>query len=211
MRRKTIFTALIIFVLAALFITSVKNRNKGILGFTFCNGISPCEAPAEPAITVNGFIRINEVLLKYYPEKRIPVTLNWDTIATVAMQNCTTSTTYTFPGIVSDSNGDATINVPIATSIPDGNYRFFVRGASHLNKEFSCYPIMPDTGLTDLTPEGDLLAGEISIVYDNYINSLDISVLANELFSADYYSDLNQDSEVNGLDLSNQIYNIFTA
>ena len=62
----------------------------------------------------------------------------------------------------------------------------------------------------DLTKENkDLLAGAISIVYNNFINALDLSVMMNELFSNDVKADLNQDGLVNSLDLSNQIYNFY--
>jgi len=96
------------------------------------------------------------------------------------------------------------------TPIASGNYRIEIIGYSHLNKNFPCRLVSSSEEYVDLTQDSAvLLAGEVSNVYDNYINSLDISVLVNQLYNADYLTDLNQDSKVNSLDMSIQIYNLF--
>lgn len=155
-------------------------------------------------ITIEG----GRLEFKVYPEKRAPATGNWDTIAKLTLKDCNTgNTAYNFSDIETSAEGIGMVAEPIQA----GNYQFSIIGASHLNRVFDCYNITGDA-LTyiDLTPENKLLlAGEVSNVYDNYVNSLDISVLVSDLYSGDYYSDLNQDTEVNSLDLSIQVYNLF--
>ncbi|KXK26614.1 MAG: hypothetical protein TR69_WS6001000621 [candidate division WS6 bacterium OLB20] len=214
-------TALKLFVFAAgalFFIASVlligflKDPSGTILGTVWCNGVSPCDNAGEPAVTVSGFIRISQINFTVYPEKREPAVNNWDTIAGVVIENCTTLNQFTYNNIATDTAGYGTINVPIANPVPDGDYRFFIRGYSHLNEEFNCYTLDTVSPDIDLYLEGkELLAGETSNTYDNYINSLDMSVLIGDLFTGSYLSDLNQDSEVNGLDFGNQIYNLFVS
>jgi hypothetical protein len=116
-------------------------------------------------------------------------------------------------GTATNFTGTGTVVIPGNQIILSGSYRLIVRGFSHLRRQYSCYTINQASGTyIDLTLENkDLLAGEVNPVYDNYINSLDMSALINKLFTGDYKMDLNQDGQVNSLDYSNQIYNIFVA
>lgn len=147
-----------------------------------------------------------------YPEERIPAVGNWDTTADVTLEDCTTTATRSFEDISTNTQGEGTISIPSSVPLPPGDYRFFIHGYSHLNEEFNCYALDGAEPSVDLTLEGkELLAGETSNIYDNFINSLDMSVLVSDLFGSEYLTDLNQDGEVNSLDFSTQIDNIFVT
>jgi hypothetical protein len=212
MHKRTFFAAILFVILlafsAGFFFVKVR---PGVLGTYLCNFTSPCSEGPQPPVTVTGFIRIIDVAFKVYPEKRIPPAGNWDTFADVVLKSCSSSYTRSFNNIPTDTTGYGVVPIPSANPLPAGSYRFFIRGFSHLNRQFNCYSLNGSNPYIDLTPESKLLlAGEVSNVYDNYINSLDISVLVNKLFTGDYKNDLNQDTKVNSLDLGNQVYNIFT-
>lgn len=188
----------------------LQKTDGNILGLHWCNGISPCTEGPQPPVTVTAFIRIVDVKFTVYPEKREPAIGNWATIADVRLQDCNNSNNFTYNAIVTNSIGKGTVVIPSSNPLPEGDYRFFIRGYSHLNEEFNCYTLDTIGPDIDLTLEGkELLAGEVSNSYDNYVNSLDMSVLIGKLFTNDYKSDLNQDTLVNGLDFGNQIYNLF--
>jgi hypothetical protein len=129
----------------------------------------------------------------------------------VVLRNCTNSKTYTFTNVAVDDQGIGELVITRDTVVWDGPYRFYVKGFSHLNRRYNCYAMDVAKNFVDLTKEGkDLLAGEVSIVDDNYINALDISVLINNIYTSHYGGDLNQDTEVNSLDFSNQLFNFYT-
>jgi hypothetical protein len=55
-----------------------------------------------------------------------------------------------------------------------------------------------------------LRAGDVNGPYgDNYVNGLDYSVIANQIYSNDKKTDLNRDQVVNGIDFSITTYNIY--
>lgn len=167
----------------------------------------------EDEVQISAYIRATGMSFKAYPEKRIPRIGNWDTFADLTLVNCVNpAKTYQFNNIPTDTTGFGSVVFSDDVFTFDGPYRIFVRGYSHLNRRFNCYPIEEALTHIDLTLEGkELLAGETSVVYDNYINALDMSVLIRELFTSSYKSDLNQDTEVNSLDFANQIYNLFIS
>ncbi|MFQ5492593.1 MAG: hypothetical protein ACE5DX_00315 [Candidatus Dojkabacteria bacterium] len=201
-----------LFLLVVAYIKMFKPEEADVLGIKLCGGVSPCVFDTEPGVSVSGFIRIATITFTVHPEKRHPLTGNWDTTVNVQLQNCTTGQNFTFNGISTNTSGTATISLPLSTVIPDGDYRFFIKGYSHLREQFNCYTLATQNPNIDLTVEGkDLLAGEVSVIYDNYINSLDMSVLYNNQFSSSNKNDLNQDTKVNSLDIGNQLYNIFVA
>lgn len=147
-----------------------------------------------------------------YPEKRIPLTGNWDTIALFNVLNCSTGALVkSYPGIATDPNGIGVVNIPLTDFLLDGNYAFSVKGFSHLTKEFGCYSVNTAGSTVNLTGEGVLLAGDTSVLADDYINSLDISNLIRFLYSTDYKNDLNQDTRVNSLDLSVLLFNYYKS
>jgi len=203
-----------IFVSLVIIISQFSNTNSqdSILGQTWCGGINPCSIAGDSDVTVSAFIRINHIDFTVYPEKRQPSTGNWGTFIDFVLEDCVSSNTYTFSNIPTDPLGNGRIEIPAINPLLDGDYRFFAKGNSHLNEEFNCYTLETINPYINLTLEGkELLAGEVSTVYDNYINSLDMSVLINALFTSNSISDLNHDSVVNALDFGNQIYNLFVA
>jgi hypothetical protein len=114
---------------------------------------------------------------------------------------------------VSDSNGFATMDFcSLGFAFPEDDYNFYVRGFSHLNKKFLNFRAFnPLETEIDFTVGGaELSAGETSVVYDNKINSLDLSTQISAFYSTtDIKNDLNRDGKVNSLDFSNSIYNLY--
>lgn len=161
-------------------------------------------------IDISAEVPIRQIQFKVFPEKRLPSINNWSTIVDVELRSCSTNqTVHRFQQITTNNAGIGTINVS-NLSVRGDNYTAVIRGASHLNKKFSCYHFNNQNVFMDLTTgNSTLLAGEISNKYDNYINALDISVLIKNFYSSDYYSDLNQDGKVNSLDSSIQLINLY--
>jgi hypothetical protein len=196
------FLALLVFFACLLFVQSSllhpQQKVPEVLGL-------------EDDVNVSGYIRVTSLQFRVFPEKRIPRIGNWATFIDLRLVNCSNPAKfYTFTNIPTDSLGYGTVIFPNTVYTLDGTYRLYARGFSHLNRSFNCYNIDQLNTFIDLTLEGkELFAGETSISYDNYINSLDMSVLIKKLFTNDYQSDLNQDTKVNSLDFANQIYNLF--
>lgn len=145
------------------------------------------------------------------PEKRIPSVNNWGTIADFEVRDSNNVVLQTFSSSTTN-NGETTINLCDLGFNPKlGNYNFYVKGFSHLAKLFSDITTFKYAiNQLDLNPSGNFLfAGETSNIYDNYINSLDISNQLKNFYTSSYKNDLNQDGIVNSLDFSNTIYNFF--
>ena len=168
---------------------------------------------AQQDVVVTAYVRIQKIHFKIYPEKRIPRTGNWNTMMNVTLQDCNNDNNiYSYSNIITTSQGTGTIIVSNSEPLNSRDYRFFITGLSHLRRKSNCYTINKIEQMIDLTLEGkELLAGEVSNHHENYINSLDMSVLVKKLYTSDTKSDLNQDSKINSLDYSNQIYNFFKA
>ena len=151
-------------------------------------------------------------VFKAYPEKRIPRIGNWSTdiISDVYVVNGSKLATGT---ATSDSQGIYTIDYcALGYTLFPGNYDFYVKGFSHLEKKFANTPAFDVDGpsITDFTTGSrQLFAGETSMVFDNKINSLDLSTQIRLLYSADIKNDLNRDTKVNSLDLSNTVWNLY--
>lgn len=162
------------------------------------------------SLTITTIARPEVIQFKLHPEKRIPRTNNWDTYVEFQIQECgTLQNVLNFSNVSTDNLGNGVIYIPAAEFLLNRAYAFKLKAYSHLTKQMGCYPITTAGNVVDFTPEGDVLAGDASVVSDNYVNSLDISNTVRHLFSGDYKNDLNQDSEVNSLDLSNEVYNLF--
>ncbi len=151
--------------------------------------------------------------LKVYPEKRIPRADHWHTTHRVDVYDHDTNTYKGSFATWATSNGISETDLcELGIDTAFGKYDFYVRGDSHLRKAYKnrdgFYYALTEF---DLTPEGELLAGETSVIYDNYINALDISTQIVAFETGDYINDLNQDSEVNSLDISNTIYNYYVG
>ncbi len=114
---------------------------------------------------------------------------------------------------LTDEDGEAVVDICAeGLTIPDGRYDFQVRGYSHITKKFEDKRIEYDPiGTLDFTESEtfEFFAGETSNIWDDKINSLDISTLINNMYSDDYKNDLTQDEKVNSLDVSNTIDNFY--
>ncbi len=165
----------------------------------------------EDEVNVSAYIRVASLSFRVFPEKRIPRIGNWATYIDLKIVNCNNPAKfYTFTNIPTDSDGYGIVTFAHSVYTLDGPYKIYARGFSHLNQSYNCYNIDHQNTFIDLTLEAkELFAGETGVSYDNYINSLDMSVLINKMFTNDYKSDLNQDGKVNSLDFANQIYNLF--
>jgi hypothetical protein len=99
------------------------------------------------------------------------------------------------------------------SSLTEGDYDIYVKGSVHLTRKISQYMDLSVTTL-DFTDSGNnpLLAGDVngSILTDgdDVINSLDLSLLLNDLDVLDNRTDLNKDNIVNALDLAMIITNL---
>jgi len=179
-------------------IFSIPKRKEDVLGDT---------------ASVNVSANVSACLLNFtlYPEKRIPSNGNWSNTIQLQIRN---SVNTPLANVTFDTNalGNAFVNLcDNGIKLTPGTYNFSVAGLSHLRKNFNgvsaFYFYQTDFVRTEANDR--LLAGETSVVYDNYINSLDISFLVATLYTDNLRSDLNRDNLVNSLDLSNQVYNIY--
>ncbi len=146
-----------------------------------------------------------EFNLKTYPEIRTAI--NWDTLLNVEIYDSVDVYKGTFQ-IPSNNNGDATINLcDNGIFLLNGTYDFYIKGFSHLRKKFDNYGGFSTASSTiDFTAFGELLiAGETSNVYNNVINTLDISTQMVDIGTSDVKNDLNQDGIVNMLDINHTI------
>jgi hypothetical protein len=148
-----------------------------------------------------------------YPEKRIPAVNNWGTILDVSIYDIN-HVHYASFTTTTDNQGFSLVDLcEMGYQPPHGVYHFQLRGYAHLRRYKTNYDAFA-VDRTDINFSFDgtrLLAGETSNVFDNKINSLDISTQIIKLYTNDYKNDLNQDRKVNSLDLSNTIYNFYAV
>lgn len=167
----------------------------------------------QASVSVGVRVSVGRIRFKVYPEKRIPQAGNWDTIANVQVRN--TGSTVPFINrndLPTTPNGEGEITLLPTEAIDSGTYDFSIKGISHLRKNYYSYTISNLEPYFDFSATGQhLLAGDTSVIVDNYINSLDLSTMIINLYGGDYRNDLNQDGKVNSLDFGNQVYNLFKA
>lgn len=160
-------------------------------------------------VIVSGFIRLQQITFKVHPEKRHPSMHNWDSLMDFQVQNQATHAVIFERGLVStNTEGVGTIALASTENVPDGYYSVYIKGISHLSRRYDNIQFGHISEDYDFTSFGDHLAGDTHHSRDDFINSLDISILLTSLNTGDYICDLNQDTLVNSLDLSNQLYNI---
>ena len=163
----------------------------------------------DEQVQVNASVYGCYLNVKAKPEKRVLLP-NWGTELTVEVYE-NNGPLIGIAIATTDNNGEAIVDLCDAgiTEI-GGVYDVKVRGLSHL---YAGYP--DESALSTVETEIDftesetryLLAGETSNVFDNYINSLDLSTQIAHLYTNDNKNDLNQDEDVNSLDISNTIWN----
>lgn len=167
---------------------------------------------AQSDVNVNANVSACILTIEVLPEKRIPPVNNWQT--NLNIQIFTDSGDFVSEhNARSNSLGRAEINLcDENTYLTPGRYAFWVKGYSHLRKDYgevnSFTTVQSTINLTLLrSPDGLLFAGETSNKFDNFINVLDISTIITTFYTGSEKNDLNQDSEVNVLDISNSITN----
>lgn len=151
--------------------------------------------------------------IRVYPEKRIPPVNNWGTFLTIEVRDALGTLVFSEAALPTNNQGFGQISTCSSGFTPlPGNYDFRIRGYSHLWKEYLNVPAFTSQGSeVDLTGYPPLLASEISPVIDNFINGLDVSNIANSIYTSDYAADLNQDGSVNSLDISIFMSNIYAS
>lgn len=145
------------------------------------------------------------------PEDRIPVVNNWSTLLNVDVRTLTESTVANFSG---NSNNQGTLTYNLCANsqnVPSGTYNFYIRGFSHLRKKFPNVTSFTNysSSVSFIALSQYLTAGETSIVFDNFINGLDLSTQVIALGTGDIKNDLNRDGLVNALDLSITVKNLY--
>lgn len=196
----TIVLTSVISTTALNFLGNDSEANQDILGI----------GDDEDTVNVSASVNSCEIEITVYPEKRIPRTGNWGTLLTVQIFSGG-NFIGSFQTNTSDQ-GTSLVNIcDLGINLQEGTYTLRIRGFSHLYK---VYPPVSGfgsyTSVIEFTGSGDVLfAGETSNVFDNKINSLDISTQIRAIYSADVKNDLNQDGGVNSLDFSNTITNFF--
>lgn len=152
-----------------------------------------------------------QINLKVYPEKRIPPTGNWQNQNLVEIRNVGSTNPLISQIVNMDANGDGTLNSVDSNLVGSGNYDFAIKGYSHLRKIYTATLGPNQISLNFTGPGNELLAGDTSVIEDNFINSLDLSTISINLYTSDLKNDLNRDGVVNSLDLSNLSYNLYLA
>jgi hypothetical protein len=140
------------------------------------------------------------------PEKRVPRTGHWDVQAQLVTRPPGTVIAFTDQIIQTDLSGNALVDV----AAPVGTYDFALKGVSYLRTVVHDVGLLLTGTVLDFTQGGifALLAGDVHSSNDNFINSLDLSVLLNKLNTGNVVSDLNADGKVNSLDLNMLLTNL---
>lgn len=84
-----------------------------------------------------------------------------------------------------NTNGDGTMSSVSTVSLPPGNYDIAIKGYSHLRKVYSSNLSSAVVNLNFTGSGLEMLAGDTSVVEDNYINSLDLSNVSRQLYTSD--------------------------
>lgn len=167
---------------------------------------------SEQSMTINARVSSCILTFRVYPEKRIPSTNNWSNETILEIFRYSSGVKEGEVTATTDSQGQATVNLcENGMNLVGDEYIFRVKGLSHLRKNFGPVFAFDDREeFVDLTVANQrLLAGETSPIFDNVINSMDISTQINYIYSTNIKNDLNRDNYVNSLDISNTITNFF--
>jgi hypothetical protein len=146
--------------------------------------------------------------VKAWPEKRWPRTENWSTRAGLDIRNLGATANPVARGQV--ATNDQGLGAAEFASFSPANYDVAIKALSHLRKVLANVPLTEGINPVDFTQGGSfyLLAGDTKYPQDDQVNSLDLSVLLNDLNTSDEISDLNRDTGVNSLDINILIANL---
>lgn len=165
-------------------------------------------------VNINAVVPSCQFTLRVYPQKRIPATNNWATSLQVQIFNALNQSVGSY---TTNSNNLGVSTVDLCAqgiNVTVGTYSFYIRGDAHLRRRFANEAAFAQYSTTlDLTTGNRfLIAGETSVVYDNYINALDLSTQGESLFTTTpTINDLNKDGIVNAMDLAITISNLYLA
>ena len=152
-----------------------------------------------------------DITVDIRPEKRIPKTNNWDTSFNIQIRKPgktygeldTYSYTYSW-----GTSGPITMT---ANNVPPGTYDIAIRAAAHLREIFPNQVVNSElTQNFDLTSI-PLRGGDCHPTADNYVNIMDLSYQATNIYTSEDRSDLNDDGVVNSLDFQILLTNFDTA
>jgi hypothetical protein len=168
-------------------------------------------AQPQEDVTVTSSVQACLLDIIARPEQRVPAINNWDSVVDFNILTMADAPLASFT-LPTNIQGLATYDFCANSIFPvQGNYKFYARALSHLRKRFtpiSAFNTYYDT--INLTGASNfLIAGEVSNVFDNKINSLDIAYINGMMGSSDVKADLNQDGIVDGLDVTIARNNIF--
>ena len=182
---------------------------SSVLLFSFFYIPAHAENPSNLTVTA----KVNfTCTIKVHPEKRVPIVNHWMNRNIVEIRPVGSTTPLVTQVVEMDADGVGQLNSIDVSSLPPGNYDIAIKGYSHLREVFENYTFVKNTLYFDLTTDGiKLLAGDTSVVEDNYINSLDMSNAVRNIYSGDLKNDLNRDGVVNSLDTSNIVTNIYKS
>lgn len=180
-----------------------------ICSLTLFLGI-PKSIAQQQDVNVSATVQPCILILLFQPSDRILG--NFSTNADVSLRFSTTNNLLHNFNLTTDNSGSGVYDFCANSIFPvSGLYDFYIRGTSHLRKRISTVlTFTRATTTTDLrSPTNLLIAGETSNIFDNKINSLDISTQIRALGTNNILNDLNQDGIVNELDLEITRRNFF--
>jgi cysteine-rich repeat protein len=143
-----------------------------------------------------------------HPEKRVNATQNRIMPSGISFYNRDLRK-FVFSGSVQINNlGWGALET---YQIPDGTYDISLKGLSHLTRVIRGIVITNPEMTLDFTDANTtfVTAGDVHESKDDFINGLDISATAEQLYTSTFNADLNHDGIVNSLDLSIVIGNIY--
>lgn len=160
-------------------------------------------------VNINASVAPCGLIINVKPEQR--AINNWMNTGDFDIRTMSDNPLHQF-NLGTDATGSGSINLCASNVfLTSGTYRFYVRGLSHLRKRFdNVVAFSTPTSYVDLSTTGGLLiAGETSNVYDNVINTLDLSTQIRFFGTGDIKNDLNRDGNVNFNDLQISLNNFY--
>lgn len=164
-----------------------------------CNSICLSEKPE---------IIIRQITIKARPEKRAQQ--KWGLTEKAVFYHRGLQKTVLETMVENDDFGLAYLEL---VDLPDGIYDVWLKGQSHLSKVLRQVEIKERAVTLDFT-FGEtfyLIAGDVHESKDNFINSLDITAVVNQLYTSNIDADLNRDGIVNALDISIVVNNLYKS
>lgn len=162
---------------------------------------------ASGALAQARIITTATLKIKAWPEKRMPRTSNWSTLAQVEVRERGSLTPLKTYEVRTDDQGYGYIDL---ADIELKSYDIALKGLSYLKKVISNFTISGGENFADFTfsESFNLLAGDCHRSKDNIVNSLDISTLIGLLNTSDENADLNRDIMTNSIDINILLANI---